>query len=172
MKSLLSLVVVLTLAAFTAQAAWQSEVAQDGEGLKQMPEIKLADFDGKPFEAASLKGSILVLDFWATWCTPCIAEVPVLNRLQEKYSARGVKVIGVTMASGEAGEVKPFVTRHKMKYMVLMGDDNQAYDFNLMGFPTTLIVTRDGKIYKRYIGTGPLKAQQMESDIQKLLAAE
>jgi hypothetical protein len=73
------------------------------------------------------------------------------------------------MASGDAAEVKPFVARNKMKYSVFMGDDEQAYDFNVFAFPTTYIITKDMKIYKKYIGTGPAKAAQMEADIQKLL---
>jgi len=73
------------------------------------------------------------------------------------------------MASGDAKEVKPFVGRAKMKYTVLMGDDDQAYDFNIIGFPTTYLVTRDMKIFRRYIGTSSQKAARIEADIQKLL---
>jgi len=58
-----------------------------------------------------------------------------------------------------------------MKYTVLMGDDDQGYDLNVVGFPTTFIVTRDGKIFNKYLGAGPKKAAQIEADIQKLLSA-
>ena len=78
-------------------------------------------------------------------------------------------MVGVTLASGDAGEVKPFVSRFKMAYSVLMGNDDQAYELNIMGFPTTYIVDRDGKVYQKYVGSGPAKAQRMESDIQRLL---
>lgn len=138
---------------------------------KSLPPINLQDFDGKAVPSDQFKGSIMVLDFWATWCVPCLAEIPALNRLQEKYGAQGVKVLGVTMASGDAAEVKPFIGRHKMKYTVLMGDDDQVYDLNVVAFPTTYVVTRDMKVFSRYIGASPTKAAQLEADIQKLLAA-
>jgi hypothetical protein len=75
----------------------------------------------------------------------------------------------VTFASGEAKEVQPFISRFKMKYTVLMGEDGQAGDLGIMGFPTTYVVTKDWKIYKKYVGAGPKKAEQIEADIQKLL---
>ncbi|HSE36521.1 MAG TPA: TlpA disulfide reductase family protein [Blastocatellia bacterium] len=138
---------------------------------KALPSINLQDFDGKAVPSDQFKGNIMVLDFWATWCVPCIAEIPALNRLQEKYGPKGVTVLGVTLASGDAAEVKPFIGRHKMKYTVLMGDDDQVYDLNVVAFPTTYVVTRDMKVFSRYIGASPTKSAQLEADIQKLLGA-
>lgn len=175
MKHLLILVIAIALAApaFSRQAG-QSEVtapSSSANELKALPPLNLQDFDGKAISAADqFKGNIVVLDFWATWCVPCIAEIPSFNRLQEKYGAKGVKVVGVALASGEAKEVKPFVGRNKMKYTVLMGDDDQVYDLNVVAFPTTYLVTRDMKVFRRYIGTGPRKAAEVEADIQTLLA--
>jgi cytochrome c biogenesis protein CcmG, thiol:disulfide interchange protein DsbE len=175
MKFLLSLAAIVTLTVpvvsmrANQEAGLASTSSSSDEELKVLPDIKLQDFDGKKVASDALKGNILLLDFWATWCGPCIAEVPMLNKLQEKYADKGLKVIGVTMASGDAKEVKPFVGRAKMKYTILMGDDDQAYDFNIIGFPTTYLVTKDLKIFRRYIGTGPGKGAKIEADIQKLL---
>ncbi|HEY7915117.1 MAG TPA: TlpA disulfide reductase family protein [Blastocatellia bacterium] len=164
MKSLATLVILIALVAPAISA--QNNQTDD---LKPMPGLTLQDFDGKPVSAETLKGSIIVLDFWATWCGPCITEIPEYNKLQAKYADKGVKVVGVTLVSGAASEVKPFVARHNMKYTVLMGDDEQAYDFNIIGFPTTFIITPDMKIYKRYIGVTPKKSAQIEADIERLL---
>ena len=167
----LAVIVTLTVSAVSMQAnkGQGAPSSSSGEALKALPEMNLQDFEGKKIASDQFKGSVLVLDFWATWCGPCIAEVPMLNSLQEKYANKGLKVIGVTMASGDAKEVKPFVGRAKMKYTVLMGDDDQAYDFNIIGFPTTYLITRDMKIFRRYIGAGPQKAARIEADIQRLL---
>jgi len=146
------------------------EPAPSGGELKALPKLNLQDFEGKAVPSDQFKGNIVVLDFWATWCVPCIGEIPTFNRLQEKYGDKGVKVVGIAMASGEAKEVKPYIGRNKMKYTVLMGDDDQVYDLNVLAFPTTYLVTRDMKVFRRYIGAGPRKAAEIEADIQKLLA--
>lgn len=172
MKLLVTLLIAIALAvpasSMRGDQAEGTPTAAPGAS-KSLPPIKLQDFDGNDVPSDQFKGNIMVLDFWATWCVPCIAEIPALNRLQEKYGAQGVKVLGVTLASGDATEVKPFVGRHKMKYTVLMGDDDQVYDLNVVAFPTTYVVTRDMKVFSRYIGASSTKAARLEADIQKLL---
>lgn len=166
MKFLIMLVVLIGLAAPSlSQSAAQKTSADDK--LKSLPELRMQDFDGKPVKADSLKASVYVLDFWATWCTPCLKEIPTMNRLQESYADKGVKVVGVTFASGAADEVKPFVTGRNMKYTVLIGDDDQANDFIAVGLPTTYVVTGGLKIFKTYLGAG--HAAEIEADIQTLL---
>jgi thiol-disulfide isomerase/thioredoxin len=140
-------------------------------GLKPMVELRLQSLDGKPVSPESLRGKVMVVDFWATWCGPCIAEIPEFNELQKKFGGRGVEVMGVTLASGPPAEVKPFVDRFKMKYSVVMGDDDQTYDLNIVGYPTTYLLTKDWKVYKVYMGTGRNKAKQLEKDIETLLAS-
>jgi thiol-disulfide isomerase/thioredoxin len=172
----LILIVAVAIALVAPALSMQSNQAlgaaapPSGNDIKALPPINLQDFEGKAIPSDQFKGNIVVLDFWATWCVPCIAEIPALNRLQEKYGAKGVRVVGVALASGDAAEVKPFVGRNKMKYTVLMGDDDQVYDLNVVAFPTTYLVTRDMKVFRRYIGSGPKKAAELEADIQKLLA--
>ncbi|HKV41127.1 MAG TPA: TlpA disulfide reductase family protein [Blastocatellia bacterium] len=141
-----------------------------GGGLKPMLDLKLQDLSGKPVDAAqALKGKVLVVDFWATWCVPCIHEIPDLNKLQDEFASRGVEVLGVTMASGSPDEIKPYVEKFKMKYNVVMGDDDQTYDLSIVAYPTTFVVTRDWKIYQVYEGTGPGKVNRLQADLEKLV---
>jgi thiol-disulfide isomerase/thioredoxin len=136
-----------------------------------MVDLRLQSLDGKPLSTDSLKGKVMVVDFWATWCGPCIAEIPDFNELQRKFAGKGVQVMGVALASGRPAEVKPFVDRFKMKYSVVMGDDDQTYDLNIVAYPTTYLVTKDWKIYKVYMGSGPSKTKQIEKDVERLLAS-
>jgi thiol-disulfide isomerase/thioredoxin len=168
----LILAIALAAPAFSLQGQTDGTAQPSStDELKALPPINLQDFEGKTVQADQFKGNIVVLDFWATWCVPCIAEIPTLNRLQQKYGASGVRVVGVALASGDAKEVKPFIGRNKMKYTVLLGDDDQVYDLNVIAFPTTYLVTRDMKIFRRYMGAGPRKAAEIEADIKKLLAS-
>jgi len=168
---ILILAVAFSAPALSAQPGQTGEVPLSANELKTLPQINLQDFTGKSVSTDRFKGKILVVDFWATWCVPCIEEVPKFNQLQQKYEAQGVQVIGVTLASGDAKEVKPFVAKNKMKYAIYIGDDDQVYDLNVVAFPTTYVVTRDMKVFRRYIGTSPGKAAGIEADIQKLLGS-
>ena len=163
------LVMLVMLGGLVAPALSTAQNAGGKEELKPLPEVRLQDFDGKPVKAASLKGSVYVFDFWATWCGPCLTEIPAWNQLQAKYADRGLKVVGVTLASGDASEVKQFIAKRNMKYTVLMGDDDQTYDLNIIGFPMTYVVTGDMKVFSKYIGANPTKAAKIEADVQEIL---
>jgi thiol-disulfide isomerase/thioredoxin len=167
---LLAIVLVLAAPATPVGIGQTGEVPiAAADELKAMIPINLQDFEGKKVSSDKFRGKILVVDFWATWCVPCIAEVPKYNKLQQKYADQGVEVIGVALASGDAKDIKPFVSKHQMKYTVLIGDDDQVYDLNVVAFPTTYVLTRDMKVLRRYIGTSPGKAAAIDADIQKLL---
>lgn len=172
MKSFLLTVAMALLLMPALSLLPASEAQANDSALKTLPQMELKDFAGKAVKQQDLGGKAYIVDFWATWCGPCIVEIPAFNRLQEKYADKGLKVLGVTLASGEAKEVAPFVSRFKIKYTVLMGDDDQLGDLNVMGFPTTFVVTKDWKIYKKYTGAGPKKSEEIEADIQKLLESQ
>jgi thiol-disulfide isomerase/thioredoxin len=171
MKFLVTLAIMVGLAVPSLSTPAAQSANGDAE-LKSLPEIRLQDFDGKPVKVESLKASVYIFDFWATWCGPCLAEIPAWNQLQAKYADQGVKVVAVTMASGDAGEVKSFIAQCKkcnMKYTVLMGDDDQTYDLNIIGFPTTYVVTGDLKIFSKYVGASARKFAKIEADVQEIL---
>jgi thiol-disulfide isomerase/thioredoxin len=140
------------------------------ETLKPAPEFDLKNLAGGKMKSADIKGKVAIVDFWATWCAPCIQEIPNFNKIHETYKDKGVQMLAITTMSGALEDIKPKVAEFEMKYPVLVGDDEVEEGFGgLLGFPTTFIVDQNWKIYKKYVGMAASKREQIEKDIQKLL---
>lgn len=144
-------------------------VGTAGQEPKPLPDFSLRRLNGQTLRSQELKDNIVVLDFWATWCAPCIDEVPIFNNLQRKYYARGVRVIGLAAQSGWARDIKKFAARHRMKYTVVVGNDETVANFWVINFPTTYLIAPGWKVYKKYSGADEINALQIERDIETLL---
>ncbi|HTU35307.1 MAG TPA: TlpA disulfide reductase family protein [Candidatus Acidoferrum sp.] len=111
---------------------------------------------------AELKGKVVLVNFWATWCEACKAEIPSLIDFQQKYANKGFTFLGIAMDDDGAKVVQPFVMKTKfdvngdrmnMNYPIVLGNDSVADKFGgLWAYPTSILLTRDGKIVKRFIG--------------------
>ena len=142
-------------------------IAREG---KQIPQFDLANVAGGSIKDSDLKGKVTVIDFWATWCEPCQVEIPKYNELRQKYAGKDVEIVGVTIESGSLADIKPKVEEFQMAYPVVVGNDKVVEGFGgIIGYPTTFIVTKDGTIYKKILGSPPGKQEQMEKDIDALL---
>jgi len=144
-------------AKLTGKAAPLDFVLKDMNGV----DVKLAAFRGKP----------IVMNFWATWCGPCRAEIPSLVELQTKYSAEGTEVVilGVSV-DDPVDKLKPYAAMMKMNYPVLVGngrEDVQDAFGPLWGIPVTVFIGRDGKIAKKHSGIA--SKEQFEQEIKALL---
>ena len=137
------------------------------------PDFELEKVAGGTLKSSDLKGKVTVVDFWATWCEPCIAEIPNYNKIHESYAGKGVEVLGITVESGPLKDIKPHVEEFQMKYSVVVGDEKVVEGFGgLIGFPTTFIVDRDWRVYKKYLGMTRNKKDMIEKDIEKLIAEQ
>jgi thiol:disulfide interchange protein DsbD len=103
--------------------------------------------DGAPIDTA---GKVVVLDFWATYCEPCVREIPGLNKLYRELSPRGLAIVGVDIDQDDAELVKPFLAKHPMDYPVALGTPSLGTRYGVEGFPATLIFDRSGKLVKRF----------------------
>ena len=140
------------------------------------PDVTFKDLQGNNVQLASLKGKVVLVNFWGTWCAPCREEIPLLIGMQQKYASKGFTLVGVA-TNDDIKDVNPFVkntqfnvsgTQMTMNYPIMMGTDDISSQFGgLIGMPTSILITRDGKIAKKYIGI--LSADQVVKDVESQL---
>ncbi len=168
-RFLLITVVLAFLACQSEQNNHSEEGTQKNNGTKA-PEFVLQTLDGKNYDSGELKGRILIVDFWATWCKPCIQEMPDYNALYNKFKSEKFEMLGVTLASGDANTVKNFIGNLKIDYPIYMGNDKVVFDFGgIVAFPTTFIIDQNWNIVKKYVGGGKVKIDEIEMIVEALL---
>src|SRR5215212_1568402 len=125
--------------------------ASSNVSAEPAPDVELKTTDGKPLKLSDLRGQVVLLNFWATWCVPCRSEIPSLNDMQRDLSGRGFKVLGVS-TSDSAELVREYQKDVKQEYTVALGDDGVANKYSVGVLPTTFIIDRQGRIRHKVIG--------------------
>ena len=160
--------VVVVLVALSGQvwAGWFG--GKKKTDIAVMPAFELTELPGKEdFNSEQLQGQVVLINFWATWCGPCVAEYPDLMKLQTTFSSEGFTVIGLSMDQS-AGSVKTFMEKAGAVYPMLMADSSTSRAFNAgSGIPVSFLVDRHGKIVKKYYGSRPFEV--FAKDIKSLL---
>ncbi len=152
MKTLLLSLLLLPLLAFGQSA----------------PTWELKSVDGKTVKSSEFKDKVLILDFWATWCPPCVKEIPGFIELQKEYGDKGLVVIGVSLDQDGPGVVRKFMDKMNVNYPIVMGDDKIVEDFGgIEGIPTTFIIDKSGKIVNKHVGY--VEKSVFEDEIKPLL---
>jgi thiol-disulfide isomerase/thioredoxin len=128
---------------------------------------QVTKLDGAALDAASLSGKVVVVNFWATWCVPCVGEIPGFNKVSREYGSKGVVVVGVAMDEEGLERVQPFLKKHPMDYTVALGSPAISTQYNLGELPVTVVFDRSGKQLKRFEGFTP--AAEIQSAIQQAL---
>jgi peroxiredoxin len=130
------------------QTAFAKLAAADEQ--RQKADFTLADLDGKTWTLNDLRGRVVLLNFWATWCPPCRKEIPDLNRLQQQFKDQGLVILGID--DEQIGKVAPFVAEQKMRYPVLLDPGRKVNElFQVAGIPKTFIYDRAGKLVAQSI---------------------
>lgn len=161
----------------SAQGNGKSSNDPSKKELADAPDVTFKDLQGKDVRLADLKGKVVVVNFWATWCEPCQIEIPWMIGFQQKYADRGFTLLGVAMDDEGKSVVGPFVEKTQfdvdgkkmpMNYPIVLGNDDLSSKFGgLIGLPTTVVVGRDGKIHKRFLGL--VSHDELEKVIKELL---
>jgi len=135
------------------------------------PEFSLKNVLGGNIDSAKLKGKVVVVEFWAPWAVPSKEAVPEYNKLLRDLKDQGLEVVAVTYESGSVQEVASVVSQLKIEYPVVMGTQEVDVGFGgHPGYPTTFLIGRDWKVYRRIFGRSANKFANLESDIRSLLA--
>ncbi len=169
LRSLSLLGIAAVLAVGSALVQGHRLAAQDLAAPAQAaPAWKLKDLDGNDVRSTQFKGKVLVVDFWATWCGPCIMEIPGYVELQKKYGADGLVIVGVSLDRKGPKHVKQFAKENAMNYTLVMGDESVVEAFG--GFdaiPTTFLVNREGRIVHKK--TGAMAHEEYEKLVKQAL---
>jgi peroxiredoxin len=142
-----------------------------GQPSQPAPAWKLTGLDGSTVSSDQFKGKVVVLDFWATWCAPCKAEIPGYVDLQKKYGADGLVIIGVSKDDDGPKRqklVKDFADAHGMNYPIVFSDDDVEAAFGgIDAIPTTFIIDRSGNISSKKVGA--MRTEEFERRLLKVL---
>jgi thiol-disulfide isomerase/thioredoxin len=164
MKSLVGSTLVMV--ALSASGAAQTPVAGacDPNGTPAKLNFTFKDISNRNVALAGFKGKVVILDFWATWCVPCKAEIPGFVGLQKKYSARGLQVIGLSV-DDSLPTAKKYADGMKMNYPVLLAEGKEdilmAYD-PIPSIPVSVVIGRDGKICSKHVGIASMDVFEKE----------
>lgn len=138
-----------------------------GDGSRLAPPLSLPAVGGDVQSLQALRGQVVLVTFWATWCSTCRTELPRLRDLRAKHRADGFQVLAVSVDDDPDKAVPPFAREHKLDYPMLAGNREIMSAFAVRGLPALFLIDRDGVIARRYLGEVDIRA--LENDILSLL---
>jgi cytochrome c biogenesis protein CcmG/thiol:disulfide interchange protein DsbE len=138
-------------------------------GPATTPAYRFVSLDGAELSDSTLRGKVVLVNFWATWCTPCRVEMPALERMHRRHEAEGFVVVGLAVDRASTAAVRDFVRERGVGYPIAhVGSEAEAIFGGVRGYPTSFLLDRDGKI--RHTVIGPVAPVSLEPAVRRLLA--
>ena len=146
----------------------QFGVQADAESLNLLKNSTFTDLEGNKIDLNQYKGKVLFLNFWASWCAPCIMEIPSLNRIHERFTPRGLELLSLSLDSQYGlTRIKDIATRQRMQYKVGKADTEMVNELKIFAIPMSYLYGKDGKVIRKYMG--PPNPTQLLKDIEQAL---
>ncbi len=161
----------VALAGFSnsAESRGLHAVLQPANERQPAPELGLEDSSGATAKVKDYRGKVVLVDFWATWCTGCKKEIPWFAGFQSTYGPEGLAVVGISLDDGGWAVVKRFLAEAKVPYRILLGNDAVSERYGVRDMPDTFLIDRRGRVAAAY-KAGLVNRSDVEANIKALLA--
>ncbi|NOY64831.1 MAG: TlpA family protein disulfide reductase [Nitrospirae bacterium] len=158
---LLVLLIILSIPLFLTNATAADEKA---------PDFSLPSIEGSLYRLSDLHGKVVILNFWATWCTPCLEEMPALDILNKRYKDKGLVILGISI-DRKRETLEEFLSKNPVSYPILLDQKGEVFvnKFTVTGLPATYVVDKDGYIVEQYTGKKDFTSQEFTDLIERLL---
>jgi cytochrome c biogenesis protein CcmG/thiol:disulfide interchange protein DsbE len=161
MKRILSVLIVLVVFLFT-------DCAAQPEKRQKAPNFSLQTQNGKVIELSKLTGKVVLVNFWATWCPPCRAEIPDFIEVYNTYKSKGFEIVGIALDEDGWSKVAPYIEKAKMNYPIVLGSAKVVQQYGgIEAIPTTFIVDKKGYIVASQVGL--VSKELLEQKLKSLL---
>jgi thiol-disulfide isomerase/thioredoxin len=137
------------------------------DSFKKAPDFELVGLDGRRYSLKENYGKVVIVDFWATWCTPCRRVMSIFNELYEKYKKKNLIILGIGLDNEMS--LRKFVEEQKILYPTVIGTQEIAIKYGVKAIPTIFIIDKKGKIVSKFVGILPGFKERIEEEILKLL---
>ena len=132
------------------------------------PDFTLKTLDGQEITLSQLKGRVVLLDFWATWCGPCRESIPHLIELYSHYRGSGFELIGMDVDKGDVETVRRFVKSMDIPYPIIVAPDDLARSYRVTSIPATILIDKEGNLRERIAGFSDAIAQELTRKVAEL----
>jgi thiol-disulfide isomerase/thioredoxin len=140
------------------------------QGTGAAPDFRLKTLDDQEVSLSGLKGKVVLIDFWATWCGPCRESIPHLVQLQKTYQDKGFQVLGLSVDKDDPEVLRRFVKSMDISYPVAITPEEVARSYSVSGLPTTFLIDKTGSIREKYVGFSSAAASKIAARIEELVS--